>query len=55
MFVERDNLDELRIKVWSLDDSVLTGKFETYYQSRNEADFSGWLGYLFQTIADLLK
>ena len=55
MFVESDNLDEIRSKVKALNDSVLTEKFETYYQSRNEADFGGWLGELFQTIYDLLK
>lgn len=55
MFVESDNLDEVRSKVKALNDSVLTEKFEMYYQSRDEADFGGWLGELFQTIYDLLK
>ena len=55
MFVDSNSIDELRSKVRSLDDSALTDRFETYYKSRNETDFGGWLGYLFQTIADLLK
>ncbi len=54
MFVESDNLDELRDKVGSLNDSALKEKFDTYYKSRNETDFGIWLGQLFQTIADLL-
>lgn len=55
LFVESDNLDEQKIKVKSLNDSALMEKFDTYYKSRNETDFSAWLGYLFQTIFDLLK
>lgn len=54
LFVESDNLDELKVKVNSLNDSALMEKFDTYYKSKNEKDFSAWLGYLFQTIADLL-
>ncbi|RJP47137.1 MAG: hypothetical protein C4583_17130 [Anaerolineaceae bacterium] len=55
LFVESDNIDETRARIRSLNDSALTEKFETYYSSRSNPDFSGWLGHLFQTIADLLK
>ena len=55
LFVNSDTLDEVRASVRLLNDSALTEKFETYYNSKSNTDFSGWLGYLFQTIADLLK
>jgi septal ring factor EnvC (AmiA/AmiB activator) len=54
LFVDKAGGDAMKIRINAINDSNLTEKFDKYYKSGSETDFSAWLGYLFQTVADLL-
>jgi chromosome segregation ATPase len=55
VYVHGDDLSETESKVKVLNDPKLTEKFKAYKEKDNEKNFTGWMSYLFATMADLIK